>query len=47
LDERIALYLALFLAALIGLDFALTGGATLLFLAKEFLALMTWVAFWR
>ena len=47
MTNQVALYLALFLAALIGLDLVLNGGDVLLFLAKKFIALMDWVEFWR
>ena len=47
LTDRIALWLAAVLILLIGADFLITGGATLLFLARKFLDLMDWVAFWR
>jgi hypothetical protein len=45
--DRLALILGLILAALIGLDMALTGGETLVFLARKFLNLLDWVEFWR
>jgi hypothetical protein len=45
--DRIALYLGLFLAVLIGADLLLNGGGVLLYLAKKFIALMDWVEFWR
>ena len=47
MTDRIALYLGLFLLALIGLDFLLSGGETLLFLARKFLSMLTWFEFWR
>ena len=47
MTDRIALYLALFILALIGLDFLLTGGETLLFLVKKFFSMITWFEFWR
>jgi hypothetical protein len=44
--NRIAFSLVLFLVALAALDLALgTGG--LLFLARRFLALLDWLAFWH
>jgi hypothetical protein len=44
--NRIALVLAFTLAALIAADLALgTGG--LLFLARRFLELLDWIAFWH
>ena len=47
MTDRIALWLAAVLIGLIGADFVFTGGASLLFLARKFLDLMDWVAFWR
>ncbi len=47
MTDRIALGLALLLAALIGADLMLNGGESLLFLARKFLDLMEWVEFWR
>jgi hypothetical protein len=43
---RIALVLAGIIAALVALDLALGLGGSL-FLAREFLALLDWLAFWR
>jgi hypothetical protein len=45
--DRVALYLALFILALVGLDFLVTGGDTLVFLAKKFFDMLTWFEFWR
>ena len=47
MTEHIALWLAAVLAGLIAADFLLTGGETLIFLARKFLGLMDWVEFWR
>lgn len=47
MTNQIALWLGLGLIICIGADFALTGGETLIFLAREFLNLMDWVEFWR
>lgn len=47
MTNRIALWLGLILAAGIGADFALNNGAALFFLARKFLDLIEWVAFWR
>jgi hypothetical protein len=45
--DHIALWTAGLLAVLIGADFVLTGGDSLLFLARKFLGVMDWVEFWR
>jgi hypothetical protein len=45
--NRVALYMAAFIAALIALDFLVTGGNTLLFLVKKFLAMISWFEFWH
>jgi len=47
LPNRVAFFLALALAAAIAADLALTGGETLVFLGRKFLALLEQVAFWR
>jgi hypothetical protein len=47
LTDRLALILGILLAAAIAADLAVTGGATLLYLARKFLALLDWVTFWR
>ncbi len=47
MTDRIALGLALLIAAGIAADMALTGGETLLFLARKFVSLLDWVEFWR
>jgi hypothetical protein len=47
LTNRVALYLALLIAAFIAGDLVLNGGNILLFLAKKFIFLMDWVEFWR
>ena len=47
MTDRIALGLALLLAAGIGADLWLSGGEGLVFLARKFLDLMEWVEFWR
>ena len=47
MTDRIALGLALLLAAGIAADWFLTGGETLLFLARKFFTLLDWVEFWR
>jgi hypothetical protein len=45
--NKLALVLALCLAAFGIGDFALNDGGMLLFLAKKFISLMDWVEFWR
>lgn len=47
MTDRLALILALLIALAIGADLLLTGGATLLFLARKFVVLLDWVQFWR
>jgi hypothetical protein len=45
--NRIALGIALLLGAAMLADYALNDGAALFFLARKFLDLIEWVAFWR
>ena len=47
LTNRIALWIGLILLAGILADLALNGGSALGFLARKFLDLIEWVAFWR
>ncbi|WP_417523966.1 hypothetical protein [Marinovum sp.] len=47
MTNRIALYLGLSILVAIGATYALTGTENFLFLAKKFLTLLDWVAFWR
>jgi hypothetical protein len=47
MTNTIALYLGLFLAAAIGVDLFANDGAALGFVARKFLHLVEWVAFWR
>jgi hypothetical protein len=47
LTNRIALWIGLILLAGSLADLALTGGSALGFLARKFLDLIEWVAFWR
>jgi hypothetical protein len=47
MTNTIALFLGLFLLAAIGLDLMANDGEALLFLARKFLHLVEWVAFWR
>lgn len=47
MTNRLALILGLLLVLAVGLDVALVGDAHLIFLAKKFMELLNWVAFWR
>lgn len=47
MTNTIALFLGLFLIAGVGLDLLANDGAALTFLARKFLRLVEWVAFWR
>ena len=47
MTDRIALWRGLVILAAILADLALNGGSALLFLARKFLDLVEWVAFWR
>lgn len=47
MDTRVSVFLAAALAVAIGADLLLTGGEGLLFMARKFLHLLDWVAFWR
>ncbi|WP_226553245.1 MULTISPECIES: glyceraldehyde-3-phosphate dehydrogenase [Celeribacter] len=47
MTNSIAVGLAIVIVIALGLDFGLTGGAGSLFLAKEILRLIHWMAFWR
>lgn len=47
MTDRIALWLGLVILAAIMADLALNSGSALFFLARKFLALVEWVAFWR
>jgi hypothetical protein len=47
LTNRIFLGLLLLAVIALFLDLALTGGAGLLFMARRFVDLVDWVAFWR
>lgn len=47
MTNRLAIYLGLFLAALVAADLLLFDGANLLFLAKKLFRLIDWLAFWR
>ncbi|CAN1569392.1 hypothetical protein MCELHM10_03101 [Paracoccaceae bacterium] len=47
MTNRIALWLIIILAGAILADFTLNDGQALFFLARRFLNLIEWVAFWR
>ena len=47
MTNTIALYLAILIVAAIGLDLLVNDGIALGFLARKFLDLVEWVAFWR
>ncbi|MBW6419428.1 hypothetical protein [Celeribacter sp. PS-C1] len=47
MTNSIAVGLAIVIAITLGLDFGLNGGAGSLFLAREILRLIHWIAFWR
>lgn len=47
MTDRLALYLVILLVALGLADLVLTGGDTLLFLARKFLVLLDHAVFWR
>lgn len=47
MTDRVALYLALILAFCMGADLVLTGGQTMIFVARRFVALIDWFIFWR
>lgn len=47
MTNRVALILALLIGAGILADSVLTGGEGLTFLARKFIDLLDWVAFWR
>lgn len=47
MTNRIALYLGLAILIAIGASYSMSGTENFLFLAKKFLALIEWVAFWR
>ncbi len=47
MTDRIAVWLAVVIAAAIAADLALNDGAALFFLAQKFLDLIEWVVFWR
>lgn len=46
MTNRIALILAVIIAALVALDLVMGWGATL-FLARKFIVFIDWIAFWR
>jgi hypothetical protein len=47
MTNTIAVYLGLAILAAIGLDLLANDGAAVLFLARKFVVLVEWVAFWR
>ena len=47
MTNTIALYLALLIAAAIGVDLVANDGAASVFMARKFLGIVDWVAFWR
>jgi hypothetical protein len=47
LTNTIALWLGLLIVAAISADLAFNGGVALEFLARKFLDLIDWVAFWN
>lgn len=47
MTNRIALFLALFVTALILLDVYVFGSNNVIFLSKKLLELIEWIAFWR
>ncbi|WP_203564892.1 hypothetical protein [Aliiroseovarius sp. PrR006] len=47
MTNQLAIILGAVILLLVGLDIVVWGGENLLFLAKKFLELTEWVAFWR
>ncbi|NVK47780.1 MAG: hypothetical protein HWE33_15940 [Rhodobacteraceae bacterium] len=47
MTNSIAVGLAILILIALGLDLGLNGGAASLFLAREILRLIHWMAFWR
>lgn len=47
MTNTVALILGLLIAAAVGLDLAVNEAEAVTFLARKFLALVEWVAFWR
>lgn len=47
MNNTLAIILGVLIIAGVASDVVLTGGETLLFLAKKFMNLMDWLAFWR
>ena len=45
--NQIALILGILILGLVGADWLLADGSSLLFLSKKFLEFTEWVAFWR
>jgi hypothetical protein len=47
MTNSIAVALGLLILGFMGLDWFLTGGEAMLFLARKFADLIEWLAFWR
>ncbi|WP_342070737.1 hypothetical protein [Yoonia algicola] len=47
MTNTIAVFLGLFLVALLGFDYLQYESANALFLARKFVELIEWIAFWR
>jgi hypothetical protein len=47
MTNTIALYIGITIVLAMGLDLVANDGAALMFLARKFVALVDWVAFWR
>lgn len=47
MTNRIALWIAVLIAALLAVDYWYFGVEHLVFLGRKFFALLNWVAFWR
>ena len=47
MTNKLAFIIGLILLGLIGADIFLNDSANLVFLARKFLELLTWIAFWR
>ena len=47
MTNKIAVFLGLFLIALLGFDYLQYDSANALFLSRKFVELIEWMAFWR